>query len=258
MPIQQPNDPRTILIGLPAYNEEVAIGRLLEKIRQFANESGQDVKVVVYNDGCVDRTPDIALSWQDRLDLTLLGEPTNRGLGVGLGRLVEYATTTAKERDLFVLMDCDDTHHPGQIAEMVQAIDAGNDIVIASRFRRGAKVKGVPLYRQALTLAAILLFKSIYPLRGVNDYTCGYRCYRVTLLCRAWGEFGPALVRNAGFSCMVELLLKLALYRPKFKEIPLSLRYDLKPTASKMAVGSNIRRLIMLLLVWRFRGIRNC
>ena len=249
---------RTVLIGLPAYNEEVAIGRVLEKIQRLAMQLACPVRVAVYNDGSVDDTEGIARSWQDRLDITLLGEATNRGLGVGLRRLVEHAAATGGERDLLVLMDCDDTHHPDQIREMIREIEAGADIVIASRFRRGATVKGVPFHRRLLTLGAILLFKTIYPLRGVNDYTCGYRCYRIALLQRAWAELGPSLVRNAGFSCMVELLLKLALYRPRIKEIPLALRYDLKPTASKMAIGNNMRRLLTLLVLWKFRGIRNC
>jgi dolichol-phosphate mannosyltransferase len=250
--------PRTIFVALPAYNEEIAIGRLLEKIHTLSNSTDYHVKVVVYNDGCVDATPDIALSWKDRLDIVVLGEATNRGLGVGLRSLVEYSAINGDDEDLFVLMDCDDTHNPNQIPQMIEEIDAGNDVVIASRFQRGASIRGVPRHRQILTAGAVLLFKSIYPIEGVSDYTCGYRCYRVRLLKQAWAEFGPALVRNAGFSCMVELLLKLNLYMPRFKEIPLALRYDLKPTQSKMAVGNNVRRLLQLLLIWKVRGIRNC
>jgi hypothetical protein len=34
----------------------------------------------------------------------------------------------------------------------------------------------------------------------------------------------------------------------------LHLRYDLKPTASKMAVSSNMRRLLALLVRWRWGG----
>ena len=53
---------------------------------------------------------------------------------------------------------------------------------------------------------------------------------------------------------MVELLLKLNALGVRFAEIPLRLRYDLKPTATKMGVGSNMRRLLLLLVRWRWHG----
>jgi dolichol-phosphate mannosyltransferase len=53
---------------------------------------------------------------------------------------------------------------------------------------------------------------------------------------------------------MVELLLKLNALGARFAEIPLQLRYDQKPTATKMRVGNNMRRLLVLLVRWRLRG----
>jgi len=53
---------------------------------------------------------------------------------------------------------------------------------------------------------------------------------------------------------MVELLLKLNTLGARFTEIPLRLRYDQKPTASKMGVGGNIRRLLTLMVHWRAHG----
>ena len=47
---------RAILIGLPAYNEEIAIGRVLEKIQRLAAQLDGPVRVAVYNDGSVDGT----------------------------------------------------------------------------------------------------------------------------------------------------------------------------------------------------------
>jgi hypothetical protein len=42
----------------------------------------------------------------------------------------------------------------------------------------------------------------------------------------------------------------------KFAEIPLQLRYDQKPTATKMGVGSHTRRMLALLVRWRLRGFK--
>ena len=54
---------------------------------------------------------------------------------------------------------------------------------------------------------------------------------------------------------MVELLLKLQVFGLRMTQVPLQLRYDLKPTASKMGVSSNIRRLLRLLVQWRISGV---
>ena len=67
-------------------------------------------------------------------------------------------------------------------------------------------------------------------------------------------RYGDRLIAESGFACMVELLLKLNSLGARFAEIALQLRYDQKPTATKMDVGSNVRRLLSLLVRWRLRG----
>jgi hypothetical protein len=99
-----------------------------------------------------------------------------------------------------------------------------------------------------------LLIKALHPIAGVTDYTCGYRAYRVGLLQQAISTFGERLLTNLGFVCMVELLLKRNQCDARMVEIPLRLRYDLKPTASKMEAGKHIRQLLHALIAWRMQG----
>jgi dolichol-phosphate mannosyltransferase len=245
---------RRVVIGLPAFNEEIALPRLLQRVIQLRASSKGDISVLLYNDGSTDQTAALARQWQERLPLMLLDCDVNKGLGAALRALLDHTLATATDNDVLVIMDCDDTHDPGQIGEMLAAIDAGADVVIGSRFVPGALVRGVPPLRRVTALGAVALFKSIHPVRGVRDYTCGYRAYRVGLLKRAAARYPAGLVEETGFACMAELLLKLNALGPRFREIPLRLRYDLKPTASKMGVGSNTRRLLRLLVRWRLRG----
>lgn len=243
-----------ILIGLPAYNEEIALPRLLARIEALLKSLAAPVAVVLYNDGSTDATVPIAREWQKRLPLVLLDGIVNKGLGAGLRALVEYAVASADDDDVLVVMDCDDTHDPAQIADMVASLAAGADVVIGSRYLRGALVQGVPALRRVTALGAAALFKMLHPLREVWDYTCGYRAYRVGVLKRAVRRYGDRLVAEQGFACMVELLLKLNTLDVRFAEIPLQLRYDQKPTVTKMGIGSNMRRLLLLLVRWRLRG----
>jgi dolichol-phosphate mannosyltransferase len=151
-------------------------------------------------------------------------------------------------------MDCDDTHDPAQIGEMLPLIAQGFDVVVASRFARGATVQGVSPLRRLTAMGAMVLFKLVHPVPNVWDYTCGYRGYRVAALKRAIAHYPGGLVRESGFACMVEVLLKMNALKLRFAEIPLQLRYDQKPTDSKMDVSGNIARLLTLLVRWRWRG----
>jgi hypothetical protein len=68
---------------------------------------------------------------------------------------------------------------------------------------------------------------------GVRDYTSGYRAYRVALLRRLAERFRP-LVRARGFGVMTELLAKAAAEGARCREVPIMLRYDMKPGRSKL------------------------
>jgi dolichol-phosphate mannosyltransferase len=243
-----------VYIGLPAFNEEIALPRLLKRIDSLVESSQLAITVVVYNDGSRDMTASIASQWRGRMSVVLLDCPVNKGLGVGLNALIDYAAATGGADDVLVIMDCDDTHDPSQIPQMLQAMAKGADVVIASRFTRGATVRGVPALRRMTALGAVFLFKLVHPVARVWDYTCGYRAYRIGVLQDALKRFRGRLIEESGFACMVEALLKLNAAGARFAEVGLHLRYDLKPTESKMAVSSNMRRLLALLIRWRWRG----
>jgi dolichol-phosphate mannosyltransferase len=244
-----------IYLGLPAYNEEIALPRLLARVQALTAALPNDLTVVLYDDGSTDSTAAIAKAWQQHGALVLVDGVRNKGLGAGLRALVDYALAHGRDDDVLVVMDCDDTHDPTQIIDMLAAMAQGADVVIASRFIRGAHVIGVPPLRRLTAFGAVGLFKLVHPVRGVWDYTCGYRAYDIGALRRAARRYRAGLVEESGFACMTELLLKLNAVGLRFAEIPLQLRYDQKPTASKMDISGNICRMLGLLLRWRLRGL---
>ena len=246
---------RRLWIGLPAYNEEATIPALFPRFKEALADTGANYRIVLYNDGCTDRTVERTLEWKNQLNVEVIGKPVNQGLGEGLRCLVAHATEHGAADDVLFIMDCDDTHHPRQFAGMLAALDRGFDVVIASRYRRGARIAGVAPHRQVLSLGAATLFKLLHWCPGVRDYTCGFRAYRVALLQRARAHYRERLVEERGFACMVELLLKLNHLDAKMCEVPLDLRYDLKQSASKMDVGGNTTRLLKKLVAWRVRGL---
>lgn len=245
----------TVWVGLPAYNEEATIPALFPRFKEVLAGNNANYRIVLYNDGCTDCTVARALEWKKELNVEVIGKTVNMGLGEGLRCLIAHVAEHGAGNDVMFIMDCDDTHHPRQFTAMLAALDRGHDIVIASRYRRGSRVAGVAPHRQLLSLGAAGLFKLLHNCRGVLDYTCGFRGYRVGLLQRARQRYGERLIEERGFACMVELLLKLNRMGARMCEIPLDLRYDLKRSASKMDVGGNTMRLLRKLVAWRLRGL---
>src|SRR5262245_13727985 len=190
------------------------------------------------------------------MKLELLPNGQNRGLAYTFKRGVMAAAQQASAADIIVCMDADNSHLPEQIPLMVQEIDRGNDVVIASRYRSGAVVKGVPWSRRVLSRGMSVLFQAIYPVKGVRDYSCGYRAYRASFVQTALASQGEELFAQEGFACMVGILLHLARENGKFTEIPLLLRYDQKLGASKMPVGNTVKRTLVLLARERLRSFR--
>ena len=141
-------------------------------------------------------------------------------------------------------MDADNTMDPSLIPSMLDKLEAGCDVVIASRYAGGSE-HGVPFYRRVCSQGARLAATTFLNIEGVRDYTCGYRAFRAGLA-RRLRESKPQIVDSNSFTSSIELLLNLSLFEPRICEVPLELRYDLKPGQSKMNVVNTIAQYFQL------------
>jgi dolichol-phosphate mannosyltransferase len=242
---------RKTWIVLPAFNEEKDLPALLGRIAIVAAESALQCEILVVDDGSTDRTAAIVSEWAAEHKVRLQRHETNLGLGATLRDGVQWACDLAADGDVIITLDADNSHTPELIVRMLRHIREGHDVVIASRFRRESRVKGVPLNRRILSVLAAFLFRVVFPIRGVRDYTCGYRAYKAELLKDATQD--PAFFDQDGFQVMVDILLKLRRSEDIiFGEVPLILRYDHKEGASKMNVGLTIKQSLVLIFQRRF------
>jgi dolichol-phosphate mannosyltransferase len=229
-----------IFIVLPAYNEEKTLPPLLAEIASTLGETGHAYRVVVVDDGSTDGTAAVVRAATSSMPISLVSHPANRGLSEALKTGLLEAQKGVSPRDVIVTMDSDNTHIPGLILRMVRMIREGYDVVIASRYRRESRVIGVPLSRRILSRGASLLFRILFPTRGVRDFTSGYRAYRASLIQEMFAAYGDDFVNRPGFSCMVDILLKIRRRPMVAGEVPLILRYDRRASDSKMRVGKTV------------------
>jgi dolichol-phosphate mannosyltransferase len=239
---------RTVYVVLPAYNEQEALGALLDSIRSALDDGPCPYKVIVVDDGSQDATPLVASKAAFVMPVDLVEHRVNQGLAAAIRTGLTSALDRCGPDDVIVTMDADNTHPPQLIPGMLDKIAEGYDVVIASRFQPGAKVHGVPASRQLYSVVARYLFQATFPIRGVRDYTCGYRAYRATALRQAMDKYGNQLISETGFSCMADVLLKLQRLPLKMTEVPLELHYERRGTGSKMRVARTIRQTLSLLV----------
>jgi dolichol-phosphate mannosyltransferase len=239
---------RKVWIVLPAFNEEQDLPQLLERIEEAMYEASLDYQLLLVDDGSTDATFEIAQQWANKLPMDVRRHRVNMGLGATLRDGLRWACDLAGDGDVIITLDADNSHTPELILRMVRMIREGHDVVIASRYQPGSRLRGVPWHRRLLSRAAAVIFKVLFPTPGVKDYTSGYRAYRAEVL-QLVTRNDPLFFDQDGFQVMVDVLLKLR--RDKdlvFGEAPLILRYDHKQGASKMDIPATILSTLRLII----------
>lgn len=241
-----------IWVVFPAWNEERVIRPTLLALWRAFRGRHEDYTAVLVDDGSTDRTVAEARAAAEEsggeLRLEVLSHDRNRGLGAGLRTGIYWVLDRAADDDLLVTLDADNTHPPSLIPELVHKVRNGADLSIASRYRTGAEVHGVPGYRRALSDVASVIFQSLYPIPGVRDYTCCFRAYRIPLLRRARAVYGDELCTARGFEAVMDLLLRLGPLGMQVSEVGFVLDYGDRVGQSKMKVLRTIRSTLALLL----------
>lgn len=234
----------SVAIVVPVRNEASSIRPLFESFARVLPDFDRKCSIILVDGFSTDGTPDVVRHYSDGLPVELVELPENRGLGGALDTGLQRALDIA---DIIVTMDGDNSHDPGLIPALLDRIDEGYDCVIASRFHPGGQEVGVRLHRRALSHGASRLLRILAPYDSVTDYSSGFRGYRSSAL-RGIRRPDGRLVTEEGFSCMLELLLRLRADGARASEIALVLRYDRKKSDSKMAVGRTALRYVRLVL----------
>ena len=195
-----------IVVGLPAYNEEQTIARVVLEAQKFG-------KVVVCDDGSTDYTAKIA----ECLGADVVRHDTNGGYGASIKSL--FVRAQELNADIFVTLDADGQHEPNEIPNVIKPILEGTaDLVIGSRFVDKKGTAEMPLYRQ---LGARLITKMLNgsAKNGITDSQSGFRAYnRLALDNLSFFE--------DGMGASVEILFKASKSDLRIVEVPSSCKYN--------------------------------
>lgn len=225
-----------IIFIIPAYNEEKNIRDLLKRTETKMFERGFDYKIIVVNDGSIDKTASIVNSLKDKIPLELYNQYPNRGVGEAFRQGFRIAINSASDNDIIITKEADNTSNLEIITEMIDKIRNGYDMVLASCYSKGGGIRETTFYRRITSWGANMLLRLFFPI-GVRTYSSFYRAYNSKSLKMAFHQYGNKLIEENGFECMVELLIKLKkLGGFKVSEVPMVLDGNMRKGKSKMMV----------------------
>ncbi len=157
-----------ILIGIPVYNEEKYVSRVLDEVRRHARD------ILVIDDGSSDQTPMLLA----RQPVEVIRHAENRGYGRSMQDMLRWAKFDGF--DWLITMDCDEQHEPAAIPKFISAIERGSaDVISGSRYLSNTPLDDAPPQdRRSINHAITSDLNSRLGL-NITDGFCGFKAYRV-------------------------------------------------------------------------------
>lgn len=193
-----------ISVVIPCLNEEEAVGRVVEQALEGIRRSGRTGEVVVVDNASTDRSAEVAAEHGARVV-----SEQRRGYGSA------YLAGLAGARGEYIVMgDADETYPLQELGPFVDKLEAGDDLVIGSRFEGTIHGDAMPFLNRfvgnpILTGMLNLLFGV-----KVSDAHCGMRAIRKDAL--------PALeLHSTGMEFASEMVFKAYRRGLTVSEIPI-------------------------------------
>ena len=161
-------------IVIPAYNESARIEATLERVLECVKTRFWDAEVLVVDDGSTDDTVAIVQRWMEvHPRLHLVKNPGNRGKGYSVRNgLLQAAGDIAMFTDADLSAPIEEAEH------LIEAIDAGADVAIGSRWLDKQKqTVHQPLYRRFFGRCFNGVTRKVIGL-PFKDTQCGFKAFR--------------------------------------------------------------------------------
>ncbi|HTZ63520.1 MAG TPA: polyprenol monophosphomannose synthase [Solirubrobacteraceae bacterium] len=214
---------------LPTYNEAQNIEAIVAAAGEVLAEAAPDgFRILIVDDGSPDGTGQIA----DRMasadeNVRVLHRTEKNGIGpaylAGFHHALEHGAGFVFE------MDSDFSHDPRDLARLLDAVRAGADLALGSRYVPGGGTADWGLLRRFVSEGGSTYARLVLSLQ-VRDLTGGFKCFRREVLEAIHFDS----VRSQGYAFQVELTYRAVRAGFRVVEVPIVFR-DRQHGTSKMS-----------------------
>ncbi len=197
-----------VSILVPAYNEELTILRVLEKL---VNLPLPDIEIVVVDDGSTDGTRGIVSAFASRQTrVKLIVQEPNQGKTAAIARAIQECSG-----DILIVQDADLEYDPNEIPDVISPIqDNQADVVYGSRFmvKRASRVL---YYYHFIANMFLTGLSNILTNRNMSDIETCYKAFRREVIV-------PLSLTSKGFGMEVEITAMICKTKARTYEVPIS------------------------------------
>jgi dolichol-phosphate mannosyltransferase len=231
--------PDAVTVVVPTYNERLNLPHLIAAVRLGG------YRMLVVDDGSPDGTGAIAdETSRDDPMVSVIHRPEKQGLGPAYAAGFDRALSDGAE--VVVEMDADFSHNPNDLPRLVEAVEAGADLAIGSRYVPGGSTPDWPLTRQVISRGGNAYVRMMLGM-SVRDATAGFRAFRADALRR----LPYASAQASGYGFQVEMAWRASTLGLRIAEVPITFR-DREKGQSKMS-GRIVAEAMALVTVWGVR-----
>jgi dolichol-phosphate mannosyltransferase len=228
----------TVVVIVPTYNEADNLRLIVERIRASVPQA----YVLVADDNSPDGTGKIADALADDDDhVQVLHRPAKQGLGAAY--IAGFGWAGERGFDVAVEMDADGSHAPEQLSRLLDALAAGADLVLGSRWVPGGEVVNWPLSRMLLSRGGTLYTRLALGL-PLGDATGGYRAYRM----RALQGIDLGSVASQGYCFQVDLAWRV--WRAGFRVVEVPITFTERERGQSKMSSAIVREALWRVTMW--------
>ena len=224
-------------VCLPTYNERENLERMVRAL------AAHDVRVLVIDDNSPDGTGEIA----DRLatELEWVGVlHRERKEGLGPAYIAGFRRALADGAEIVMEMDCDFSHDPADVPRLLDAVDAGADLALGSRYVAGGGVANWGLIRRFISRGGSL-YAQLLLQTHVRDLTGGFKAFRRHVL----ETIDLDAIHSKGYAFQIENTYRAT--RKGFRVVEVPIRF-----VDREEGGSKMSRAIVLEAIWKVPLLR--
>jgi dolichol-phosphate mannosyltransferase len=230
-----------ITVILPTYNEAENLPGMFSVLLALP----LDLHLLVLDDNSPDGTGRIAdeLAAQYPGKISVIHRAGKLGLRTAYLEGIQRALDS--DAEAVAQMDSDFSHDPARLVEMTEALQAGADVAIGSRYvPNGSVDKNWPFWRKALSAFGNFYARTILNFE-LRDVTTGYRLWRAETL------RGMPLdrIKSSGYIFLVEMAYIAYCLEYQFAQVPIYFA-DRRWGKSKMSLKIQLEAAIR---VWQVR-----